>query len=68
MFIMAGDWSFKVEILTSERYHSWKFKMKMYLISKGLWEIVTGAETVSNETLKKRPLRNVKTKLLQQFL
>ena len=50
---MAGDWSFEAEILTSERYHSWKFKMKMYLISKGLWEIVTGAETVSNEALKK---------------
>ena len=37
---------FKVEKLTAENYFSWKFNMKMFLIGKDLWEIVTGAETL----------------------
>ena len=36
--------AFKVEKLTGDNYHSWKFNMKMYLIGKDLWEIVTGTE------------------------
>jgi len=36
------DIGFKVEKLSGENYHSWKFQMKMYLIGKDLWDIVTG--------------------------
>ena len=38
--------SFKIEKLTAENYHSWKFNMKMHLIERDLWEIVTGEEKV----------------------
>jgi len=38
---------FKVEKLTAENYHSWKFSMKMLLIGKDLWDIVNGTETLS---------------------
>ena len=41
----AEDTGFKVEKLTAENYHSWKFNMKMFLIGKDLWEIVNGTET-----------------------
>ena len=37
----------KVEKLTGDNHHSWTFQMKMLLIAKDLWEIVTGAETLS---------------------
>ena len=43
---VAGDIEFKTEKLTGENYHSWKFQMKMYLISKDLWEIETGTEVL----------------------
>ena len=46
---MAEDPTFKVEKLTAENYHGWKFNMNMYLIGKDLWEIVTGTETVSDD-------------------
>ena len=39
---------FKIEKLTAENYHSWKFNMKMYLIGKDLWEIVTGTEVMDD--------------------
>eukprot|EP00795_Rhopilema_esculentum_P001613 gene1613-16072_t len=39
---VAGDINSKTETLTGENYHNWKFQMKMYLIGKDLWEIVTG--------------------------
>ena len=42
----AEDTSFKVEKLTADNYHSWKFNMKMLLIGKDLWEIVNGTETL----------------------
>ena len=45
----AEDMGFKVEKLSGENYHSWKFQMKMYLIGKDLWEIVSGTETLSAE-------------------
>ena len=45
----AEDMGFKVEKLSGENYHSWKFQMKMYLIRKDLWEIVSGTETLSME-------------------
>ena len=43
------DTSFKIEKLTAENYHSWKFNMKMYLIGKDLWEIVTGDEIILDD-------------------
>eukprot|EP00795_Rhopilema_esculentum_P008368 gene8368-14342_t len=43
----AEDTGFKVEKLNGENYHSWKFQMKMYLIGKDLWELVTGEETLN---------------------
>ena len=49
--------SFKVEKLTAENYHSWKFNIKMYLIGKDLWEIIEGVEVVgenANEEEKKK--------------
>lgn len=52
---MADDSSFKVEKLTADNYHIWKFNIKMYLIGKDLWGIVTGAETLGeNATEKER--------------
>ena len=44
----AGD-SFKIEKLTVENYHSWKFNIKMSLIGKDLWEIVQGTETLAED-------------------
>ena len=43
------DAIFKIEKLTADNYHSWKFNMKMYLIGKDLWEIVTGTELLNDE-------------------
>ena len=37
---------FKVEKLTGDNYHHWKFQMKICFIGKDLLEIVTGAETL----------------------
>ena len=42
----TDDVGFKVEKLTLDNYHHWKFQMKMCLIGKDLWEIITGAETL----------------------
>ena len=44
--VVAGNIDFKIEKLTSENYHNWKFQMKMYLICKNLWEKVTGTEVL----------------------
>ena len=45
----TDDIGFKVEKLTADNYHHWKFQMKMCLIGKDLWEIVTGTETLPAE-------------------
>ena len=37
----TDDIGFKVEKLNGGNYHHWKFQMKMCLIGKDLWEIVT---------------------------
>ena len=54
--------SFKVERLTAENYFSWKFNMKMFLIGKKLWEMVTAAEslpgTASQEEQKRFKMRD----------
>jgi len=41
------DSGFKVDKLTGNNYHTWKFQMKMCLIGKDLWGIVTGDETLN---------------------
>ena len=46
--MMATD-EFKFEKLTAENYRTWRFNTKMYLIGNDLWDIVTGAETLSEE-------------------
>jgi len=43
------DSGFKVDKLTGNNYHTWKFQMKMCLIGKDLWGIVTGDETLNPE-------------------
>lgn len=40
---------FKMEKLTSDNYHNWKYTMKMYLRGKGLWTIVTGDEVLAED-------------------
>ena len=42
----AKDTGFKVDTLTADNYHSWKFNMKMLLIGKDLWDIANGTETL----------------------
>ena len=49
MALASEEATFKMEKLTGDNYHSWKFNMKMYLIGKDLWEIVQGVETTSEE-------------------
>ena len=46
MMATGEDIGFKVEKLTGDNYHTWKFQMKMQLIGKNLWEIVTGDEVL----------------------
>ena len=48
---MSNDDSmlFKMEWLTQDNYHSWKYTMKLYLIGKGLWSIVSGDETLAED-------------------
>ena len=41
--------SFKVEKLTAENYHTWKFNIKMFLIGKDLWDVVQGTKVLSDE-------------------
>ena len=47
--IMAEDESgtgFKVDKLTNDNYHHWKFNMRMFLMGKDLWEITDGTEVL----------------------
>ena len=47
--------------LTGDDCHPWKFQMKMLLIAKDLWKIVTGAETL-NESATAEEQRKLKTR------
>jgi hypothetical protein len=42
-----------MEKLNSENYHNWKFDMKMLLVGKDLWDIVTGEEKLEEEATEK---------------
>ena len=46
-----SDLGFKIEPFDGSNYGLWSFKMKMLLVSKGLWNAVSGEEalTVANE-------------------
>ena len=54
---MAVDSNFRgvggVSLLTNENYASWKFDMKMLLIGKDVWDIVTGEETLQESATNK---------------
>eukprot|EP00794_Sanderia_malayensis_P004480 gene4480-biopygen3647 len=39
----------KVEKLNGDNYHNWKFQIKMHLMAKDVWEIVTGDETLPED-------------------
>ena len=41
--------SLNFDKLNLDNFHTWKFSMKMFLIGKGLWEIVDGTETVAHD-------------------
>ena len=43
----SNDSGFKVEPFDSSNYTLWSFKMKMSLVSKGLWSAVSGEEAVT---------------------
>ena len=53
----AEETGFKVEKLNGGNYHSWKFRMKMYLIGKDLWELVTGEGTLNNDATDEQQRR-----------
>lgn len=60
------DATFKIEKLTAENYHSWKFNMKMYLIGKDLWEIVTGDETIEDD-MQEAEKRRIKKRVCRHL-
>ena len=41
--------NYRMEKLSSDNYYNWKFDMRMLLIGKDLWDIVSGAEVVAND-------------------
>ena len=43
----SSDSGFKVEPFDGSNYGLWSYKMKMYLMSKGLWGAIAGDETTS---------------------
>uniref|UniRef100_A0AAV1V0R9 CCHC-type domain-containing protein n=1 Tax=Peronospora matthiolae TaxID=2874970 RepID=A0AAV1V0R9_9STRA len=43
----SNDSGFKVEPFDGSNYGLWSYKMKMYLMSKGLWGAIAGDETTS---------------------
>ena len=43
----SNDSAPKLEPLNGTNYTLWAFKMKMYLMSKGLWEAVDGGSTTA---------------------
>ena len=63
---VAGDVGLKIEKLTGENYHNWKFQLKMYLIGKDLWEIVTGTEVLGegSSTQEQRSFKKMENQAL----
>ena len=52
----AEDNNSRVQKLTGENYYDWKFDMRMLLIGKGVWDIVTGDEVLDEEAPNKEKL------------
>ena len=49
------DANFRVEKLSADNYHTWKFDMKMLLMRNDVWEIVTGDEVLDeNASVKEK--------------
>ena len=44
----------RMEKLTADTYHSWKFNMKMTLIGKDLWDLVQGFEELPEDATQKQ--------------
>ena len=45
----SDESNLRIEKLNSENYYNWKFDVKMLLVGKDLWDIVTGEEIVDDE-------------------
>ena len=45
--------TYKPDKLNGDNFHSWKFNMKMFLIGKDLWDIVSGDEILGEEATPK---------------
>jgi hypothetical protein len=43
----SNDSCFKVDPFDGSNYGLWSYKMKMYLMSKSLWDVIEGGETTS---------------------
>ena len=43
--------TYKPDKLNGDNFHSWKFNMKMFLIGKDLWDIVSGDEILGEVVL-----------------
>ena len=48
MFSVEGTGQ-QIPKLSNDNYHNWKFDLKMALIGRDLWEIVTGAEVLDED-------------------
>ncbi len=46
---MSGDEQIKINIekLNEKNFYTWKYNLKMHLVGKDLWEIVSGDEELS---------------------
>ena len=52
-----AETGFKVDKLTGDNYHNWKYSMRMHLIGRDLWEITTEEEKLSetaDDEMKKK--------------
>ena len=49
------------EKLNGENYHTWKWRAKMHLVGKELWDVVDGAETL-DETASEKVKKEFKKK------
>ena len=52
----AEDNNFRAEKLTGDNYYNWKFDMRMMLIGKDIWDIVTGDEVLQENASNKERL------------
>ena len=44
---LSNESGIKVEPFDGSKYGMWSYKMKIYLVSKGLWGAIAGDETIS---------------------